>query len=265
MARFHFQNVQTFLNTYETLLKKFGITVDLPTLKQAVEHTDVPAHTDLPEPAQPVPAPEPAPKPVPEPAPPVPETTPEPVPAPKPDPAPKPAPEPDSSSQSSATELESYFLKLVNADRAKVGADALTFDNELIDAARDHSGWMDSADTLSHTGVNGTNPGQRIDASGYDANKWAENVAYVAGSKAEVMDKGDAEQLHTNLMNSPGHRANLLDDGLTEIGIGLHQGDMKGMAAVYVTQAFGTPSASEAQEIGVLGVNSDNWQDGFGF
>jgi Ca2+-binding RTX toxin-like protein len=146
------------------------------------------------------------------------------------------------------TELEAYFLQLVNADRAKAGAAALVFDAELIDSARGHSQWMDATNTFSHTGAGGSSAGNRMAAAGYDARGWGENIAYVSDRGAAGIDKADVEQLHTNLMNSPGHRANLLKAAYKEIGIGLDLGDINGNKAVFVTQNFGTPSTSEAAE-----------------
>ena len=146
------------------------------------------------------------------------------------------------------TELESYFLQLVNADRAKAGAAALVFDGELIASARGHSQWMDATNTFSHTGAGGSSAGNRMAAAGYDARGWGENIAYVSDRGAAGIDKADVEQLHTNLMNSPGHRANLLKAAYKEIGIGLDLGDINGNKAVFVTQNFGTPSTSEAAE-----------------
>jgi uncharacterized protein YkwD len=202
-----------------------------------------------------------------------PETT-KPVPAPessKPDPAPEPASKPgpvtapEPSTGMSPTQLEAAFLKLVNEDRAKAGANPLTTDSELITAARAHSAWMDGADTLSHTGRSGSSPSDRIEDAGYASVRSAENIAYIAGSRADVLDMPDVVQLHTNLMNSSGHRANLMNPALTEIGIGLRQGDMKGMSAVFVTQNFGTPTTAEASEdsVGLAGVNPSWGADAF--
>ncbi len=50
------------------------------------------------------------------------------------------------------------------------------------------------------------------------------------------------------LMNFPGHKANILNANFNEIGIGLTQGDYKGRPAIFVTQDFGKPTASEAAE-----------------
>ncbi len=49
-------------------------------------------------------------------------------------------------------------------------------------------------------------------------------------------------------MNSPGHRANILSGNFAEIGIGITQGDYKGRPAIFVTEDFGRPTATEAAE-----------------
>src|SRR3712207_2866315 len=132
------------------------------------------------------------------------------------------------------TSLETYFLQLVNQARAATGAKALTFDGELLDSADAHSAWMDSTDIFNHTGVNGSSPGDRMKTAGYGAQGWGENIAYVSGTLSEATVK----QLHTNLMNSPGHYANIVRGSYEEIGIGLQQGTINGRSVVFVTQNF---------------------------
>jgi uncharacterized protein YkwD len=136
----------------------------------------------------------------------------------------------------------------VNASRAAVGARPLSFDAELASAADKHSTWMMAQDVFSHTGQNGSSPGTRIAASGYGSTAWGENIAYIGGSVAAALDEADVRQLHQNLMNSPGHRANLLNTTYSDIGIGLVQGDYQGRPAIFVTEDFGRPTASEALE-----------------
>jgi uncharacterized protein YkwD len=146
------------------------------------------------------------------------------------------------------TALETYFLQLVNQSRAQAGVKPLTFDGELVSAAGTHSEWMIARDVFSHTGINGSSPGDRIKTAGYGATAWGENIAYIGGSGAASLDEADARQLHTNLMNSPGHKANILSANFTEIGIGLVQGDYNGRPAVMVTENFGRPNSTEAAE-----------------
>ena len=59
---------------------------------------------------------------------------------------------------SQASALEQEMLELVNAERAKVGVDPLTFDDNLNSSAENHSNWMLENDIFDHTGVDGTEP-----------------------------------------------------------------------------------------------------------
>jgi uncharacterized protein YkwD len=192
------------------------------------------------QPDQPAPAPEPEPAPQPEPAP---EPAPEPEPAPQPEPAPEPppAPQPEPAPTTGVTDLETYFLKLVNQTRAEAGVAPLEMQGQLAQAADAHSAWMLDTDTFSHAGANGSSPGDRIQATGYDASAWGENIAYV--SDGGSLDAADVEQLHQNLVNSPGHYANLVNPAFTEIGIGLAEGEFEGRQVAIVTEAFGATFA----------------------
>jgi uncharacterized protein YkwD len=150
--------------------------------------------------------------------------------------------------------LEIYFLQLVNQSRAEAGLAPLVYDAELDAAAENHTVWMDQTDIFDHTGEGGSSPGGRITAAGYDWMGWAENIAQrpLSGPNA-ALDQATVDQLHLQLMNSPGHRANILDPTMTEIGIGLHQGffNWPGMGLLptaFVTEVFGNPTAAEAAE-----------------
>ena len=143
-----------------------------------------------------------------------------------------------------ATALETYLLGLVNLERAKVGAPALVFDGELMSAADGHSEWMATNRVLSHTGANGSSPFDRAKAAGYEFTSAAENVAMSSDRGAAGFDTADVDVMHTNLMNSAGHRQNILNPNLKEIGLGL---DMKNGSG-YITELFGTPTAKEAGE-----------------
>ncbi|KAA2212365.1 CAP domain-containing protein [Teichococcus oryzae] len=174
---------------------------------------------------------------------------PSPVPTPAPTPAPAPAPAPTPvESHAGVTALETYFLKLVNASRADAGLKPFSFDAELVEAAGQHSEWMVAQDVFSHRGANGSSPSERVTDAGYGWTATGENIAYIGGSRAATLDEADVEQLHANLMNSSGHRANILSSKFTEIGIGLEQGDYNGRPAIFVTENFGRPNASEALE-----------------
>jgi len=147
------------------------------------------------------------------------------------------------------TNLETYFLQLVNETRAKAGVKPLAFDGELLDSSDAHSAWMDQTDIFSHTGVNGSSAGQRMTTAGYGWQGWGENIAYVSGGLTEAT----VQKLYDMLVNSPGHYANIVNGKFEEIGIGLKEGTINGYKVVFVTQNFGTPNAAERAEPDDLG------------
>ncbi|CAM5671698.1 hypothetical protein SAVIM338S_07048 [Streptomyces avidinii] len=136
------------------------------------------------------------------------------------EPAGTPAPS-DSAAPSGAV---AEVLALVNKERAAVGCSALTVNEKLTKAAQDHSEDMAAHSNMSHTGSDGSDPGQRITRAGYQWSTYAENVAYGYPTAAKVME---------GWMNSPGHKRNILDCNVKEIGIGLAQ------PGQYWTQDFG--------------------------
>jgi hypothetical protein len=142
------------------------------------------------------------------------------------------------------TSLETYFLQLINETRAKAGAKPLTFDGELLDSSDAHSAWMDRTDTFSHTGVNGSSAGARMSSAGYGWQAWGENIAYSSGP----LNEATVEKLHSMLVNSPGHYANIVNGRFEEVGIGLKAGTINGHNVVFVTENFGTPNAAERAE-----------------
>ncbi|MDQ3187085.1 MAG: CAP domain-containing protein [Pseudomonadota bacterium] len=141
---------------------------------------------------------------------------------------------------SQANSYEQYMLELINAERAKVSAQPLAFDGDLNESAANHSAWMISTDTFSHTGTGGSSPGDRMDSAGYvfsGSFAWAENIAWMS-TRAPAGLQNEVEQLHTNLMNSSGHRANLLNANYSEIGVGLEVGQYGNYEGAFVTQNF---------------------------
>ena len=66
---------------------------------------------------------------------------------------------------------------------------------------------------------------------------WAENIAWMS-TRSPAGLQNEVEQLHTNLMNSSGHRANLLNANYREIGVGLEVGQYGTYEGAFVTQNF---------------------------
>ncbi|MFF6781092.1 CAP domain-containing protein [Streptomyces sp. NPDC012510] len=116
-------------------------------------------------------------------------------------------------------------LALVNAERQKAGCAPVTENAKLTKAAQNHSQDMADHQNMSHTGSDGSDMSDRLARVGYRFRSAGENVAAGYGTPESVMD---------GWMNSPGHRANILNCGFKEIGIGLAQ------PGNYWTQNFGT-------------------------
>lgn len=107
--------------------------------------------------------------------------------------------------------IAAQVLTEVNRFRARYGLPALHLEPRLTWAAQSHSNFMALTRTMSHTGRSGTQPWDRVEQSGYAWHRVAENVAAGQHSPQEVVN---------DWIHSPGHRANMLDPQVTEIGVG---------------------------------------------
>jgi uncharacterized protein YkwD len=124
-----------------------------------------------------------------------------------------------------ATGAAARVLTLVNDERDKAGCSPLTLNTELTEAAQAHSEDMAAHKNMSHTGSDGSAPGDRITDAGYEWRAYGENIAYGYDTPESVM---------ASWMDSPGHKRNILDCSFKEIGVGLAQ------PGSYWTQDFGT-------------------------
>lgn len=111
--------------------------------------------------------------------------------------------------------IASTLFALINQARANEGLPAFTLDERLSAAAQVHSADMACKDFIDHIGSNGSRWGDRISAQGYSFASASENI-YV-GNPAFG---GTAQGAFDWWMNSPVHRANILSNKSTQIGIG---------------------------------------------
>lgn len=141
--------------------------------------------------------------------------------------APPPQPAPQATAAKTEVELaEAKVFNLTNAERAANGCPALGIDERLDKAARGHSADMAAQNYFSHTSKDGRTFADRIKAAGHPS-PGAENIA--AGQRTpEAVVKG--------WMESPGHRANILNCKLKTLGVGMARG---GAYGIYWTQNFG--------------------------
>ncbi|HEX4979204.1 MAG TPA: CAP domain-containing protein [Acidimicrobiales bacterium] len=110
--------------------------------------------------------------------------------------------------------VEAEFVRLTNAERAQ----GLSVDGELTSVARRWSARMAADNRLAH------NPNLSKEVT-QDWGKLGENVGTGA----------TAGQIHDAFMNSPAHRANIVDRDFTHVGIGVVRGDD---GRIWVTEVF---------------------------
>lgn len=128
-------------------------------------------------------------------------------------------------SSGAASELAS----LTNAERRQAGLPALAVSPSLMRAAQLHANQMAAMGQMAHSlpGARYPEPQDRLAAVGYRWQAYAENVAYGQGNPTSAI---------SSWMGSSGHRANILNPGLTEIGTGVASGSD---GRPYWVQVFG--------------------------
>lgn len=131
---------------------------------------------------------------------------------------------PTKSAEETSTEQE--ILKLVNEERAKVGAKPLTLNWELSRVAKFKSEDMRDNKYFSHDSPTYGSPFQMMKSFGITYKSAGENIA--AGQKTP-------EAVMKSWMNSSGHKANILDKNYTQLGVGKATG---GSYGTYWTQMF---------------------------
>lgn len=122
------------------------------------------------------------------------------------------------------------ILELVNEERARAGVPPVVHNQTLADQAAQYACEMIVYRFFDHVNpVTGTTLSDRADEFGYDFLVIGENLA---GGQPTP------EQAMLGWMNSPGHRANILDARFTELGVGVRTG---GEFGIYWVQEFGRP------------------------
>ncbi len=112
---------------------------------------------------------------------------------------------------SSVTAYESEVVRLVNEARKQNGLSPLTTNWELSRVARYKSQDMVDKRYFSHTSPTYGSPFDMMKAFGISYRTAGENIAYGQRTPQEVVNAW---------MNSPGHRANILNGSFTQIGVG---------------------------------------------
>ncbi|WP_052447264.1 CAP domain-containing protein [Clostridium polynesiense] len=123
-------------------------------------------------------------------------------------------------------QVENRVLELVNAERAKAGLNPVVFNDKLRQASRYKSNEMLQYNYFSHNSPYTNSPMEVVKGFGHSYNTIGENIWMMgASNSAALRTSVTAEKIVSSWMNSSGHRANILNNSFTKMGIGIVSGD----------------------------------------
>ncbi|WP_108307090.1 CAP domain-containing protein [Metalysinibacillus jejuensis] len=132
-------------------------------------------------------------------------------------------------SETYAQDASRLMFELLNASRVHYGLQPLLWHDKLSQIARLHSVDMATHNFFSHTNLSGEAPHDRIERGGLSPRMSGENISY--GYTNSIL-------AHEGLMDSKGHRDNILQADFTHIGIATA---FNAEYAPYITQNFMRP------------------------
>ncbi len=135
-----------------------------------------------------------------------------------------------------ATLLKSKIIEETNNQRVANGLAVMTENARLSRAAETKANDMFLNQYFEHVSPAGVDPGTLVASSGYEYIITGENL--ILGNFKDEADMVEA------WMNSPGHRANILNTAYSEIGVAVIKGDYKGEQVWIAVQEFGLPLSS---------------------
>jgi hypothetical protein len=125
-------------------------------------------------------------------------------------------------------ETEQQIFDLVNRERREFGLPPVAWDERAAEVARAHSQDMQEHDFVGHVSPSTGGPSDRAHGAGLASPLLLENVAFAHS----------ADEAHAGLMNSPGHRANILNYEVTHVGIGVVMAAGGTTPELYATELF---------------------------
>ncbi len=134
--------------------------------------------------------------------------------------------------------LEREMFERLNRDRRSQGLGPLSYDARLADVARAHAADMRDHGFFAHESPTTGLLEDRMDRAGYLALEMRENLA-----QAENVQRAE-----DNLLDSPGHRKNIMAPSITHVGIGVVRGGGGDPRVLTITQVFARPVALDTPE-----------------
>jgi uncharacterized protein YkwD len=128
--------------------------------------------------------------------------------------------------------MPSGIVRLMNADRG-TNLGHLTVSPTLERIAQMKANDMAEKGYFTHTSPEGKTPWYWFQQAGYKY--------FIAGENVAVF-LSDPEKIEQAWMNSPTHRANILNPFFTEVGVATARGKYLGQETLFVVQMFGKPA-----------------------
>lgn len=145
-------------------------------------------------------------------------------------------------------QVEARVVEGTNAFRRELGLAPVKRNALLEETARSFAQYMARTGKFDHD-ADGSTPMARAKAHGYDYCVVAENIARQYSSRGFATAELGRD-LVQGWKDSPGHRRNLADPAVTEIGVAIAHRSYQGLQDYYAVQLFGRP-ASEAVHFSV--------------
>ncbi len=142
-----------------------------------------------------------------------------------------------------STILPAVIVELTNDERYTEDLSLLRRNATLDEAAKLKAEDMAKNEYFAHYSPAGVSPWYWFDQAGYDYLQAGENLAVHFTESSEVIEAW---------MESPTHKANIMNGQYVEIGVGTAKGEYKGSPTIFVVQLFGVPRAPS-----IAGANTD--------
>jgi hypothetical protein len=143
----------------------------------------------------------------------------------------------------------SKLVELANKERIAQGLSPLVINQQLVEAAEKKAIDMLNKDYFAHTSPNGLTPWYWLDKVGYK---------YAAAGENLAKDFTDSEYVNDAWMDSPLHRANILNGNYQDIGIAVVEGDINGQKTTVAVQFFGKGSVKVVKPVAIAENKADN-------
>lgn len=138
----------------------------------------------------------------------------------------KTVPDVQGSAGNSPTNEETEMLNLINSERSKAGLKPLSANNEVTKLARLKSKDIADKNYFSHVSPTYGSPFEMLKSY---------NVSYLYAGE-NLAKNQNVQAAHQSLMNSPGHKKNIMSNNFTEVGIGVvtSQGNTKVYTQIFI-------------------------------